>query len=131
MTEKKAMRKQTLSTKVTAFIKERVDKEAKEKGVSTSEYLANILDEYEEQKKKIVSLEKELVKRDQEVNKLQDLLEALQLNLTNAQKLQERAEMRSREINDKYLESLEEQQLLVADIETEKSKTLFQRLFNR
>lgn len=131
MTAKKSMRKQTISAKVTVAIKEKIDKEAKEKGVSTSEYLANILVEYEEQKKKLISLEKELTKRDEEVRRLQDLLDALQNNLTTAQKLQNRAEMRSQEINDKYLESIEEKQLLVADVEIEKSKTFFQRLFNR
>lgn len=131
MAGKKPMRKQTISAKVTVLIKEKIDKEAKEKGVSTSEHLASILDKHEEQKKKLILLEKELTKRDEEVKRLQDLLDALQNNLTTAQKLQNRAEMRAQEINDKYLESIEEKQLLVADVEIEKSKTFLQRLFNR
>lgn len=131
MTRKKSAQKQTLSTKVPAKIKERIEREAQEEGISTSEYLASILEKYEEQKERIDWLENELLEKNRQISRQQTSIEDIQISLTDAQKLQFQAESRNREINDKYTEVLEEQQLLLTEVETVKNKPFFQRLFNR
>lgn len=131
MTRKKSAQKQTLSTKVPAKIKERIEQEAQEEGISTSEYLASILEKYEEQKERIDWLENELLEKNRQISRQQTSIEDIQISLTDAQKLQFQAESRNREISDKYTEVLEEQQLLLTEVETVKNKPFFQRLFNR
>lgn len=131
MMEKKTRQKQTLSTKVTVTIKEKIDKEAQEKGISTSEHLADILEKYEEQKEHISWLENELNERNLQTNRLQNSLEGVQANLTEAHKLQNNAESRNRELNKQYIEVMEDKQLLVTEVETVKNKSFWQRLMNK
>lgn len=131
MTKKVSTQKQTLSTKVPKAIKTKIEKEAIEKGISTSEHLASILEKYEEQKERIDWLENELLEKNRQISRHQTSIEDIQISLTDAQKLQFQAESRNREISDKYTEVLEEQQLLLTEVETVKNKPFLQRLFNR
>lgn len=131
MTAKKSTRKETLSARVPKATKEKYDKKAQEKGVSTSEHLASVLVEYDKQKERIEWLEKQLDERNEQTNRLQSSLDKEQERVAEAHKLQTNAETRNRELNLKYIEMLDEQKQLVADVTEEKNKGFFDRLFNR
>lgn len=129
-TGKVTRQKQTLSTKVIVSTKERIDKEAAEKGISTSEHLSNILEKYEEQKEEIEFLKNELHEKNKQLSRTQTTLENIQISLDDSLKLQQQAENRNRQLSDEHRKAVEERQMLIEEKTETKKMSIIERFRN-
>lgn len=85
--------KTTISTKVSASTKKKVEQEAAQKGVSVSEYVNSILqgdfgEKKKEQDKKIVELQEQLADKDKQIERLTSMVEQSQKLVDQQQELQ-------------------------------------------
>lgn len=115
--------KKVLSTKVTTELKDKLVKQAKEKGLTTSEFIANILaidfkEQENQQKIEIEKLKSELKDKDELILNLSNRLEKEQNLLGQQQQLQLMAQQ---QINDMQ----KNQQLLIENTSKKKWWQIF------